>query len=58
MTPRQAIMTAITHTLREVKNAHTRDLRFEAMDKLDLLREILVDVTNFEKKLLTDLDVD
>lgn len=52
------LMKAITRTFYDVKNADTYELRFEAIERLDLLQVILCDVTNFEKKLLADLDVD
>lgn len=55
---RQMLMKAITRTFYDVKNADTYELRFEAIERLDLLQVILCDVTNFEKKLLADLDVD
>ena len=58
MMTRQMLMKAIARTFNDAKNAHTRDLRFEALDRLALLQAILCDVTNFEKQLLADLDVD
>jgi len=47
------------HTLMvNIKNTDDREKRFEMLESIEILSEILRSVSNFESKLLTDLDVD
>ena len=42
----------------EMKNTPDRDVRFETLEKLALLGEVVHELVEFEKKLINDLDVD
>jgi hypothetical protein len=41
-----------------IKNADSREQRFTLLDNVQILTDILKEVTAFEASLLTDLDVD
>jgi len=41
-----------------IKNTDDREKRFDMLERIEILSEILRSVSNFESKLLTDLDVD
>ena len=58
MVGRQKILDAISLAAFDAKHAHTQELKFEALDRLELLSQIFEDVTIFEAKLLEELDVD
>jgi hypothetical protein len=42
----------------EIRTAADRDQRFDLLEKVQILTDILKDVTAFEAALLTDLDID
>jgi hypothetical protein len=47
------------HTLMtKIKNAASREQRFDLLDNAQILADILQEVTMYEKSLLADLDVD
>jgi hypothetical protein len=50
---------AMIHTLMtRIKNAPSREQRFDLLENAQILTDILQEVTMYEKSLLMDLDVD
>jgi hypothetical protein len=57
-TPKTQLMSSIHSLMMNIKNTDDREKRFEMLESIEILSEILRSVSNFESKLLTDLDVD
>lgn len=58
MTMRSQILGYICKLNFKMKMAGTREQRFEILEDISLLQDILKDVTAFERQLMVDLDVD
>ena len=58
MTMRAQILGCIHKLHCKVKMAETREKRFEILEDIAVLSDILKDVTAFEASLIADLDVD
>jgi hypothetical protein len=58
MTSRTQLLSSISQLMKSVKNSGSYDERFELLDRVAHLSDVLQLVTNFETKLVTDLDVD
>lgn len=58
MTMRSQILGYICKLHFKVKVADTREQRFEILEDISLLQDILKDVTAFENQLVAELDVD
>jgi hypothetical protein len=58
MTNRRVILDLIQCVMIRIKNADSREQRFTLLDNVQILTDILKEVTAFEASLLTDLDVD
>ena len=58
MTNRRHVLDLIRHLMGKIKNADGREQRFDLLDNVQILTDILKEVTAFETSLLTDLDVD
>ena len=58
MTMRAQILHHIHKLHSKMKMAGTREKRFEILEDISLLQDILKDVTAFENQLLAELDVD
>lgn len=58
MTMRTQILGYIHSLHSKVKMAGTREQRFDILENISVLQDILKDVTAFEKQLLAELDVD
>jgi hypothetical protein len=58
MTSRTQLLSSISRLMKSVKNSGNYDERFELLDRVAHLSDVLQLVTNFEMKLVTDLDVD
>ena len=51
-------MTMIHTLMTRIKNASSREQRFNLLENAQILTDILQEVTMYEKSLLMDLDVD
>ena len=58
MTNRRHVLDLISRVMGEIRTAADRDQRFDLLEKVQILTDILKDVTAFEAALLTDLDID
>lgn len=58
MSNRATLLKSISKLTAAAKNSATHEERFEHLETIALLGDILKSVTNFETKLLADLDVD
>lgn len=58
MSNRAQILKAISKLMAAVKNSGSTEERFTHLDNIALLSNILQDVTNFENKLISEIDVD
>lgn len=58
MSNRFQVLGMITRVMAKIKNAASREQRFDLLENAQILTDILQEVTQFENKLLMDLDVD
>jgi len=58
MSNRLIVMTMIHTLMTRIKNAPSREQRFNLLENAQILTDILQEVTMYEKSLLMDLDVD
>ena len=58
MSNRGYVLDLIQSVMRRMKNADSRDQRFDLLDNAQILAGILQEVVQFEQSLLMDLDVD
>ena len=58
MSNRFQVLGMITRVMMKIKNSTNREQRFDLLENAQILTEILQEVTQFENKLLMDLDVD
>ena len=58
MSNRLSVMTMIHCVMTRIKNAPSREQRFNLLENAEILTDILQEVTMYEKSLLLDLDVD
>jgi len=58
MSNRRHVLNLISHVMGAIKNAASREQRFALLDNVQLLTDILKEVTAFEAAILSDLDVD
>lgn len=58
MSNRTQLLGAITKLMKAAKNSASTEERFTHLETIALLGDVLEEVTNFENKLLSDLDVD
>lgn len=42
----------------KIKNSASRDERFDLLENVSLLMQVLQEVTRYERKLILDLDID
>lgn len=58
MTNRRHVLELIRHVMGNIKNAASREQRFTLLENVQILTDILQEVTQYEQTLLVDLDVD
>jgi ribosomal protein S8 len=58
MTNRLEVLDMIHSVMSRIRNAASREQRFNLLDNAQILADILQEVTMYEKSLLMDLDVD
>ena len=58
MSNRRQVLSMIHTLMTKIKNAASREQRFDLLDNAQILADILQEVTMYEKSLLADLDVD
>jgi hypothetical protein len=58
MSNRLGVLTMIHTVMTRIKNAPSREQRFNLLENAQILADILQEVTMYEKSLLLDLDVD
>jgi ribosomal protein S8 len=58
MTNRTEVLDMIHGVMSRIRNAASREERFNLLDNAQILADILQEVTMYEKSLLMDLDVD
>jgi hypothetical protein len=58
MSNRFQVLGMITRVMMKIKNSTNREQRFDLLENAQILTDILQEVTQFENKLLMDLDVD
>ena len=58
MSNRLSVMTMIHTLMTRIKNAPSREQRFNLLENAQILTDILQEVTMYEKSLLMDLDVE
>lgn len=58
MSNRFQVLGMITRVMMKIKNVTSREQRFDLLENAQILTEILQEVTQFENKLIMDLDVD
>ena len=58
MSNRAHVLDIICKLMAMAKNSATRDERFTLLENVQILAVILEDVTQYEKSLITDLDID
>ena len=58
MTNRAHILNIICKCMAKAKNSVTHDERFDLLENVQILAVILEEVTQYEKSLITDLDID
>jgi hypothetical protein len=58
MANRAHVLDIICKLMAKAKNSATRDERFTLLENVQILAVILEDVTQYEKSLITDLDID
>jgi hypothetical protein len=58
MTNRGAVLSMIHCTITKINNAASREQRFNLLENAQMLSDILQEVTQYEKSLIMDLDVD
>jgi ribosomal protein S8 len=58
MTNRLEVLDMIHSVMSRIRNAPSREQRFNLLENAQMLTDILKEVTMYEKSLLMDLDVD
>ena len=58
MSNRRHVLNLISHVMHKVRSAGDREQRFTLLENVQILTDILKEVTTFETKLLMELDVD
>jgi hypothetical protein len=58
MTNRGEVLSMIHCTITKINNAASREQRFNLLENAQMLSDILQEVTQYEKSLIMDLDVD
>ena len=58
MSNRLKVLSMIHCIMTRIKNAGSREQRFNLLENAQILSEILKDVTTYENSLIMDLDVD
>jgi ribosomal protein S8 len=58
MTNRLEVLDMIHGVMSRIRNAASREQRFNLLENAQMLTDILKEVTMYEKSLLMDLDVD
>ena len=58
MSNRRHVLNLISHVMHKVRGAGNREQRFTLLENVQILTDILKEVTTFETKLLMELDVD
>ena len=58
MSNRAHLLEMIGHVMKRMKNSANREERFDLLDNAQVLAGILQEVVQFERSLVTDLDVD
>jgi hypothetical protein len=58
MSNRRHVLDLIRHVMAKIKNAGDREQRFTLLDNVQILTDILKEVTAFETAILADLDID
>ena len=58
MSNRFQVLSMIHVVMTRIKNAVSREQRFDLLENAQILADILQEVTMYEKNLLMDLDVD
>jgi hypothetical protein len=58
MSNRRHVLNLISHIMHKIKNSASHEQRFALLDNVQLLTDILKEVTTFEANLLMELDVD
>ena len=58
MSNRTHVLTMIHGVMSRIRNAASREQRFNLLENAQMLADILKEVTMYEKGLLMDLDVD
>ena len=58
MTNRFQLLDMVHTVMTRIKNAASREQRFTLLDNAQILADILKEVTQYEQRLITDLDVD
>ena len=58
MSNRRQVLSMIHTVMTKIKNAPTREQRFDLLENAQILAVILQEVTMYENSLLIDLDVD
>ena len=58
MSNRLHILGMINKIMNKIKNASSREQRFDLLDNADILAGILQEVVRYENTLMMDLDVD
>jgi hypothetical protein len=55
---RRQLLAATCRLMRELRMTDDREVRFETLEKLALMNEVAQDLVAYERKLITELDVD
>jgi ribosomal protein S8 len=58
MSNRLTVLTMIHTMMTRIKNAASREQRFTLLENAQILTDILQEVTQYERSLLMDMDVD
>ena len=58
MSNRHSVLTMIHTVMIKIKNAASREQRFNLLENAQILTDILQEVTQYENRLIMDLDVD
>ena len=58
MTNRFQLLDMVHTVMTRIKNAASREQRFTLLDNAQILADILKEVTQYEQRLIMDLDVD
>lgn len=58
MSNRRHILDLISHVMRKIRSAADREQRFTLLENVQILTDVLKEVTTLETKLLMELDVE